>query len=169
MIQAIAFYLFAATALVFALLVVAARSPVYSALSLIGCLFAVAGVFALNSAHLVAILQVLVYAGAIMVLILFVIMLLNLSPAELGKPVVNTRKVLAVLLSGITGALLIGRMGTKVWGVLPAADDRFGSIEGVGKVLFTQYLLPFEMVSLLLLAAIIGAALLSRRERGDRS
>jgi len=169
MIQAIAFYLFAATAVVFALLVVAARNPIYSALSLIGCLFAIAGIFALNSAHLVAILQILVYAGAIMVLILFVIMLLNLSPEELGKPVFNTRKVLAVFLLAAGGALLIGRLGTKVCGSLPAADDRFGSIEGVGMVLFTQYLLPFEMVSLLLLAAIIGAALLSRRERGDRS
>jgi NADH-quinone oxidoreductase subunit J len=62
MIHAIAFYIFAATALVFALLVVAARSPVYSALSLIGCLFAVAGIFALNSAHLVAVLQAYIFA-----------------------------------------------------------------------------------------------------------
>jgi len=79
MIAAIFFYIFAATAVVMALLVVSARNPIYSATALIGTLLAVAGIFALDSAHLMALLQILVYAGAIMVLILFVIMLLNLG------------------------------------------------------------------------------------------
>lgn len=169
MIQAIAFYVFAATAVVFALLVVAARNPIYSALSLIGCLFAVAGVFALNAAHLVAILQVLVYAGAIMVLILFVIMLLSLTPEELGRPVVNLRKILAVFLLAAAAVVLAGRLGTAPQAAVPPADPSFGTIEGVGLMLFTRYLLPFEMVSLLLLAAILGAAILSRRGPGDRT
>ncbi len=169
MIQAIAFYLFAATAVVFALLVVAARNPIYSALSLIGCLFAVAGVFALNAAHLVAILQVLVYAGAIMVLILFVIMLLSLTPEELGRPVINGRKIAAVFLLAAAAVVLAGRLASAPLGPPPAADASFGTIEGVGLMLFTRYLLPFEMVSLLLLAAILGAAVLSRRGPGDRS
>lgn len=168
MIQAIAFYVFAATAVVFALTVIAARNPIYSALGLIGCLFAVAGVFALNAAHLVAILQVLVYAGAIMVLILFVIMLLSLTPEELGRPVVNLRKILSVFLLAAVAVVLAGRLGAAPQAAVPPADPSFGTIEGVGLMLFSRYLLPFEMVSLLLLAAILGAAILSRRGPGDR-
>lgn len=168
MIQAIAFYVFAATAVVFALIVIAARNPIYSALGLIGCLFAVAGVFALNAAHLVAILQVLVYAGAIMVLILFVIMLLSLTPEELGRPVVNLRKILSVFLLAAVAVVLAGRLATAPQAAVPPADPSFGTIEGVGLMLFSRYLLPFEMVSLLLLAAILGAAILSRRGPGDR-
>ncbi len=93
MIQAIFFYIFAGIAVTMALLVVSARNPMRSALALTGCLLSVACIFALQSAHLLAILQVLVYAGAIMVFILFVLMLLNLSPQELGERRVTVRRV----------------------------------------------------------------------------
>lgn len=167
MIEEIIFYVLAATSVVFALGVIAARNPIYSAISLVVCLFAVAGIYALQSAHLVAILQILVYAGAIMVLILFVIMLLNLSTDELGKPVVSARKVTGTFLVGIVVALLTGSLAVSVRPVKQGIGPWFGSVEGVGKVLFTDYLLPFEIVSVLLLAAIIGAVILSKKEKGD--
>ena len=167
MIQAIFFYIFAASAVVMALMVVSARNPVYSAAALIGCLLSVASIFVLQSAHLVALLQVLVYAGAIMVLILFVLMLLNLSPQELGERRITVRRVTGVYLIGALVTLMMIRFTKHLWAPATSLEPDFGTIEAVGKVLYTQYLLPFEMVSLLLLAAIIGAVVLTRKEKGD--
>jgi NADH-quinone oxidoreductase subunit J len=166
MIPAIFFYIFAATAIVMAVLVVSARNPIYSATALIGSLLAVAGIFALNSAHLMALLQVLVYAGAIMVLILFVIMMLNLSPEELGKRRITVQRVAGAYFLGAIATLMIVRFARHSWTPPYEVDPGFGTIEEVGEILFTEYLLPFEMVSLLLLAAIIGAVVLTRREKG---
>jgi NADH-quinone oxidoreductase subunit J len=167
MIQAIFFYVFAASAVVLALAVVSARNPVYSAMALIGCLLSVASIFALQSAHLMALLQVLVYAGAIMVLILFVLMLLNLSPRELGERRITGRRVTGAYLIGAVATLLTVRLTKHLWAPASTLDPDFGTIEAVGTVLYTKYLLPFEMVSILLLAAIIGAAVLTRKEKGD--
>jgi NADH-quinone oxidoreductase subunit J len=169
MIQAIFFYLLAASAVVMAVLVVSAANPVYSATALIGCLLCVAGIFALNSAHLLALLQVLVYAGAIMVLILFVIMLLNLSPRELGKGQVSLRRVGGAYLIGAVSTLMIVRFARHLPVPASELEPGFGTIEAVGKLLYTKYLLPFEMVSLLLLAAIVGAVVLTRRVKGGGS
>ena len=169
LLPAILFYLFAATAVVLALGVITARNPIYSAISLVGCLFAVAGIFALQSAQLMAVLQILVYAGAIMVLILFVIMLLNLSPGELGNAKINAGKITGFYLLSTLAALLIVRLSARVVAYEPSVGDAYGSIQAVGMVLFTDYLLPFEMVSILLLAAIIGAVILTRKEKGQGS
>jgi NADH-quinone oxidoreductase subunit J len=167
MIQAIFFYLFAASAVAMALMVVSARNPVYSAIALIGCLLSVASIFALQSAHLMALLQVLVYAGAIMVLILFVLMLLNLSPQELGERRVTGRRVTGGYLVGAVATILVIRVVRHTWAPSSTPDPDFGTIKQVGTVLYTKYLLPFEMVSLLLLAAIVGAVVLTRKEKGD--
>jgi NADH-quinone oxidoreductase subunit J len=167
MIQAIFFYVFAASAVVLALAVVSARNPVYSALALIGCLLSVASIFALQSAHLMALLQVLVYAGAIMVLILFVLMLLNLSPQELGERRVTVRRVTGAYLVGAVATIMMIRVTKHHWASSADLDPSFGTVKEVGTVLYTKYLLPFEMVSLLLLAAIIGAVVLTRKEKGD--
>ena len=167
MIQAIFFYIFATIAVAMALLVVSAKNPMRSALALTGCLLTVACIFALESAHLMALLQVLVYAGAIMVLILFVIMLLNLSPRELGDRQISVRRVTGAYLIGATATLLIIRFTKHFWQPASSLEPQFGTIQEVGRVLYTQYLLPFEMVSLLLLAAIIGAVVLTRKEKGD--
>ncbi|MGW8322433.1 MAG: NADH-quinone oxidoreductase subunit J family protein [Thermodesulfobacteriota bacterium] len=168
MIQAIFFYVFAASAVFLALAVVSARNPVYSAMALIGCLLSVASIFALQSAHLLALLQVLVYAGAIMFLILFVIMLLNLSPRELGERRVTVRRVTGAYLIGAVATILMIRVAKHHWASSPAdLGTSFGTVKEVGTVLYTRYLLPFEMVSLLLLAAIIGAVVLTRKEEGD--
>jgi NADH-quinone oxidoreductase subunit J len=167
MIPAIFFYICAVSAVVMAILVVSARSPMYSAMALVACLLSVAGVFAVHSAHFLALLQVLVYAGAIMVLILFVIMLLNLSPRELGQRQVTPRRVTGAYLLAAVGTLLIVRFARYLLTPTSEIDPGFGTIEEVGKALFTEYLLPFEMVSVLLLGAIIGAVVLTRREKGD--
>jgi NADH-quinone oxidoreductase subunit J len=167
MIPAIIFYILAATAVVLALGVISFGSPIYSALCLIGCLFTVACIFALQSAQLLAILQILVYAGAIMVMVLFVLMILNLSPRELGTAKITRRKVLGAYVLAATGIVLLIRLSGHWFPEAPEVDSLFGSIENVGMVLFTEYLLPFEMVSVLLLAAIIGAVVLTRKSKGD--
>jgi NADH-quinone oxidoreductase subunit J len=167
MTQAIFFYIFAGIAVTMALLVVSARNPMRSALALTGCLLSVACIFALQSAHLMAILQVLVYAGAIMVFILFVLMLLNLSPEELGERHVTVRRVTGAYLIGAIATLLMIRVTKHAWAPSSSLDPDFGTVKEVGTVLYTKYLLPFEMVSLLLLAAIIGAVVLTRKQGGD--
>jgi|YNPNPStandDraft_1061719.scaffolds.fasta_scaffold00676_3 NADH-quinone oxidoreductase subunit J len=165
MIEESVFYILAVTSVACALGVVAARSPIYSAVSLVACLFAVAGIYALLAAHLLAILQILVYAGAIVVLILFVIMLLNLSREEMGRPVINLRKVAATFAVAAIVALVTGGLAASAMPARRGVGPWFGSIEGVGRVLFTEYLLPFEIVSILLLAAIIGAVVIARKEK----
>lgn len=165
MIEESVFYILAVTSVACALGVVAARSPIYSAVSLVACLFAAAGIYALLAAHLLAILQILVYAGAIVVLILFVIMLLNLSREELGRPVINLRKVAATFAVAAIVALVTGGLAASAVPAKRVVGPMFGSIEGVGRVLFTEYLLPFEIVSILLLAAIIGAVVIARKEK----
>lgn len=169
MVQAIAFYLFSATALVFAVFVVAGQNPIHSALSMIGCLFAVAGVFALNAAQRIAILQVLLYAGAIPVLFLLVLLLLGLAPEQLGRPLLNWRKTAAVLLLAAAAVMVVGWLASAPPRPLPETDVSFGTIEGVALMLFNRYVLPFSMVTLLLLTAIVGAVILVRRGVRDPS
>jgi NADH-quinone oxidoreductase subunit J len=101
------------------------------------------------------------------VLILFVLMLLNLSPQELGERRVTVRRVTGAYLIGAIVTLLMVRLTKHLWAPASALDPNFGTIEEVGMILYTKYLLPFEMVSLLLLAAIIGAVVLTRKEKGD--
>jgi NADH-quinone oxidoreductase subunit J len=150
---------------VLALMVVFNKSPIGSAVSLIGMMLCLAGVFALQSAHFIAILQVIVYAGAIMVLFMFVIMLLNLRSENIGGKIRQGNKVLTAL----GGALVFGILVKIICVILstefgpgkePAAD--FGTTAKVGAVLFTDYVLPFETASILLLAAMVGALVLAK-------
>lgn len=159
----IVFLVFAVPLVASALGVVVARSPIHSAMSLVAAFFFLAGIYVVLLAHLLAWLQVLVYAGAIMVTFLFVIMLLNFDDEVLG---VRRLKVMQVL--GIAGAL--GVAGTVVkatldLGELPMREvsSDFGTIRAVGRVLFTQYILPFEATSLLLLVAIVGAVVVAKQ------
>jgi NADH-quinone oxidoreductase subunit J len=157
------FLVFAVPLVAASLGVVIARSPIHSAMSLVAAFFFLAGIYVVLLAHLLAWLQVLVYAGAIMVTFLFVIMLLNFDDEVLG---VRRLKVMQVL--GVAGAL--GVAGTVVkatldLGELPMRDvgPDFGTIHAVGRVLFTQYVLPFEATSLLLLVAIVGAVVIAKQ------
>src|SRR5262245_60552279 len=162
----VAFYLFAFLTLAFGTLVVAnplSRNPVTSAMSLVMCIASMAGLFVLLEAYFLAAVQILVYAGAVMVLFLFVIMLLDVKEEErrhwkmfgLGAGLVSVGAIAASLMRLIWA----GKPGAT----LPAATLA-GETRQLGHVLFEKYLLPFEVLSLLLLVAMVGAILLSKKE-----
>jgi len=159
------FFIFAATAVITALLVIFSRNTIYSALFLVMTLFSVAGIFLLLEAFFLAAVQVIVYAGAIMVLFLFVIMLLNLQKETKFFSFSNPRLLLVSLFS----VVFLGFIFTLIAGSVNLSDSRpesytgLGSVENIGITLFTTYLLPFEITSLLLLVALVGAVLLSKR------
>ena len=160
------FYFFAALTLVCGALVIAnpfSRNPVTSAMFLVLTILSLAGLFVLLHAYFLAAVQVLVYAGAVMVLFLFVIMLLDLQAEE-------RRKIKSFGL--VTGLISVGAVAAIFLKVLravrPGADAPAPMLEGepvaLGKLLFTQYLLPFEVVSVLLLVAMVGVILLSKKD-----
>jgi NADH-quinone oxidoreductase subunit J len=175
MFEQVMFWLFGAGAVVTAGMVVVPpfnRNPVYAALSLIASFFCMAGLYMLLLAHLMAVLQILVYAGAIMVLFLFVIMLLNLSDAELGKQSSSVSQVVGLLAMAFIAVKLLFTLATSADSlphgadpVAPAAllSDGFGSVAVVGDAMFRQNLVPFELTGILLLIAVIGAVVLAKR------
>ncbi len=144
------------------------RNPLHAALALLVSFFALAGVFVLLSAHLVAVLQVLVYAGAVMVLFLFVVMMLNLRPQDLagGRPTV-WKAVGAVaalaLVAKLVAAVVVSLSVYPVIDLTEAGADTYGSARDVAGDLLMTYLLPFELASVLLLVAIVGAIAVARR------
>jgi len=149
-----------------AVLVIAARNPINSAMALVATFLFLAAIYAQLLAHTIAVLQVLVYAGAIMVLFLFVIMLLSLT--HLGEP--TPRPALHQVVGGVaTVAVLAGLVVAILrWHQMAAVGrardslQRFGTLEQVGGLLYTRWLLPFEAVSLLLLVAMVGAVVVAK-------
>ncbi len=173
MLEAITFWILAAGTTISAAAVVLppfGRNPVHAALALVSTLFFLAGLFVMLAATFVAAMQILVYAGAIMVLFIFVIMLLNLKSSELGEARITGVKVvtaLAVLL--LVGKLVKVAMTSAYGPATPVTFEgptEFGSIGPVGELLFKQFLLPFEMTSVLLLVAVIAAVVIARRRFG---
>ena len=163
--QDLFFYIFAALTLLCGVLVVAnpfSRNPVTSAMFLVLTIVSMAGLFVLLHAFFLAAVQILVYAGAVMVLFLFVIMLLDLKEEQRRKA--GTFGIVTGLASvGALGALLVTTMLRPIATVgAPAAVE--GSTDKLGGLLFTRYLLPFEIVSLLLLVAMVGVILLSKKD-----
>ena len=170
--ELLGFYAFAAIALLGAsLLVFYFRNPVYGAISLIVTLMAQAGLFVLLDAHFLAAIQVLVYAGAIMVLFLFVTMLLNLQEHELGGPRRSVGKALGVLAVGFVTwrlATLLFRVegpvaGFDVRAIPETTANSIGTIENVGRLLFDRFLVPFELTSVLILAAIVASVVVAKK------
>ena len=165
MVEAVFFWLFTGLMLGAALAVVCARRPVYSVLSLLLAMFALACLFFMLGAFIVAILQILLYAGAVLVLFLFVIMLLNLSPEALARTrsfTLRTAGSMGAALLLLQLARVVLRLGPQpALGTLPAAPS---TVELIGEALFSTYLLPFELVSFIILAAIIGAVTLAKQE-----
>lgn len=159
----IIFFLLAATALISGIMVVIQVNPVRSALYLVLNFFALAAIYLLANAQFIAAIQIIVYAGAIMVLFLYVIMLLNLrQPEEGGKQRHLAQKIFGAALSAGIAALVIYVIGRIKWLPEKPMVKDFGTSESVAKVLFTDYLLPFEITSILLLAAVVGAVLLAK-------
>jgi len=155
------FFFFAAVAVIFAFVVILHRNPVINALSLVASLFALAVMYVLLDAPFLAALQVIVYAGAIMVLFLFVIMLLNLQKQR-EEPTRPIQQFLGYVGSAAFGIGLVYYISK--YAVLETPGSPFvADARTVGVALFEAYIFPFEMVSILLLAAIVGALFLSAR------
>src|SRR5687768_8905636 len=158
----IIFFIVAGLLIVSSVLVVFQRNVVHSAVALVAALFLIAMLFLLLHAPMVGVLQILIYAGAIMVLFLFVIMFLNpITPEPRRKTWWGLGWVAALLLSGSLAALMPG--GEPLADPV-GATEIFGSPETLAKSLFTDFVLPFEIASVLLLVAIIGAVVLAKRE-----
>ena len=169
------FYLFGLIAVASSIAFVTRKSPVAAALWLVNTMFCLAALYAMLEAHFIGVIQVLVYAGAIMVVFLFVVMLLNLGqPSEMA----DLRGKWGRLAAGLLGLALLAQVMTLSGRRLPApftpgggydpvAVRDLGAIGSVAQPLFNEYLLAFELTSILLLVAIVGAVVIGRRRRID--
>jgi NADH-quinone oxidoreductase subunit J len=163
--EKLVFFAFAIPLLAAAVGVVVARSPMYAAMSLVAAFFCLAGVYVLLQAHLVAFLQVLVYAGAVMVLFLFVIMLLSLGGEHHDVERLKQVQWLGFILGGGGLMVLLAWISREVaTAEMAVVGPDFGTVKAVGRALFTQYLLPFEATSLLLTVAIVGAVVVAKEK-----
>jgi len=149
--------------------VIIMKNPVHAALGLVLTLFGVAVQFVAQQAHFLAAVQVIVYAGAIVVLFLFVIMLIGSDTRLLGAR--GRSRHIATIIAVIAGVAFIATVAyVSMAGALATLDGPVpgqGSVQVIGEALFTQYLLPFELASVLLLVAMIGAVVLARKPKGD--
>jgi NADH-quinone oxidoreductase subunit J len=169
------FYLFGLLAIASSIAFVTRKSPVAAALWLVNTMFCLAALYVMLEAHFVGVIQVLVYAGAIMVVFLFVVMLLNLgSPSEIA----DVRGKWGRLAAGLLGLALLAQVMalagrrlpepfTPGGGYDPVAVRDLGAVGSIAQPLFTEYLLAFELTSILLLVAIVGAVVIGRRRRVD--
>ncbi len=158
------FYFLSFTAILCALLVITARNPVHSVLYLVMVFFCITGHYLLLNAQFLAVINIIVYAGAIMVLFLFIIMLLNLdSSSETIKN--NFGKLAGAIGGGLLMLVMIAALRTTA-AEIPASptDHNLGMIKSLGLVLFRDYVLPFEIASVLLLVAMVGTVVLGKRD-----
>jgi NADH-quinone oxidoreductase subunit J len=164
MVSSVLFFLFAGLAIACAVSMVYHRNPLYSAISLVGVFLSLSCIYITLAAPFIAAVQVLIYAGAIMVLVVFVIMLLNLDE---DKPLNRLRYLYAV--GGGLGLILLAQTFFIFYAVMRAPQQAVNNAETAGKTLsigqgmYTEYLLPVEIVGVLLLMAIIGGVVLARR------
>jgi NADH-quinone oxidoreductase subunit J len=167
--EAVAFYVLSALILGFAVLVISTRSTVHAVLFLVLNFLAVAALYVLLTAQFLAVIQILVYAGGIVVLYLFVVMLVNLKrpPEDHASP--QRRGWLGF---GLSGLVLVELAAILMYGAVAAApaspmensDLAINNVERLGMLLYTDYLIPFEVASMLLLVAMVGAIILAKRE-----
>jgi len=165
--EQVIFYILAFVAIVSSLFLITRNNPVHSALWMLLTFFAVAGIFIQLDAEFVAAIQVLVYAGAILVLYLFVVMLLNPKshgfikiPFRYAIGIVASVIVVIQVLMTLKSSEVLGKLG---W-VTPQLAEELGNVKMFGKELFTTYLVPFEIASILLLVAMIGAIVLAKKD-----
>jgi NADH-quinone oxidoreductase subunit J len=151
----------------FAIFTITRRNPVTAVMSLVATFFGLAGIYATLSAHFLAVLQVLVYAGAIMVLFIFVVMILNreeVAPLAL-RPMRLLGVAAAVYLLVVFANVVSEGVPTNT--PPPVVPDTFGTVASIGDLLFRQFLYPFEAISLLLLVAIVGGVVVSRSHQKE--
>ncbi len=141
-----------------------AKNPLYAILSLIVTMFSIAAMYILLNAQFLGIVQIIVYAGAIMVLFLYILMMLNLKKTDESKKQ-NTMKILGVFTAGL---VLIGMLGAyrgmKMNGFATNVNSQVGLTKNLGRLLFNEYVLPFELASILILAGIVGAVLIGKKD-----
>lgn len=165
MISEILFYTLSFIALFGAIMVLISRKPIHSVLYLTMTFFTFAGHYILLNAQFLAIVQVIVYAGAIMVLFLFTVMMLNLN--LVGQFQKSTlMKITAALAGGLLFITLVGSIKSfELSTTINPAVNQIGLVKNLGKTLFSDYLLPFELSSVLFLAAMVGAVMLGKKEK----
>ena len=158
------FSVLAAASVIFALLMVFTKNPVHSVIYLILTFFAIAGQYVLLNAQFLAVVHIIVYAGAIMVLFLFVLMLLNLNTAT--EPTQSRRWKLGAAIA--SGMLLVTFVGALKGGIQLSEtlnhDPHVGLVQNLGRVLFTDFVVPFEIAGILFLAAMVGAVMVGKRD-----
>ena len=159
------FFLVAFLAVSSAVYFVFAKNPLYAILSLIVTMFSIAGMYILLNAQFLAIIQIIVYTGAIMVLFLYILMMLNLNKEDESKKN-NTLKFVGVFTVGL---LLVGILGVfrgvqENHVVIENVDQGVGLTKNLGRLLFNEYVLPFELASILILAGIVGAVLIGKKD-----
>jgi NADH-quinone oxidoreductase subunit J len=165
----IIFSVLAAISLSTAFLTVFTKNPIHSAIYLVICFFSIAGHYLLLNSQFLAVVHIIVYSGAIMILFLFTIMLMNLNKEnEVHKPRVT--RLGAIVMFGLTCAILIALFvnSKPIMGEYDATGEDFQSINKLGKVLLNEYMVPFEFASILLLVAMIGTVLLSKKEKIEK-
>ncbi len=165
-VSSLVFWVFATGLVAFSVLTVAGRSPVSSAMSLVATMIFVGGILITLQAYFLGMMQVMVYAGAVMVLFLFIIMLLNLDQESVRKKA-WVKALSGVALCGGLFWILLGGLGLGQSRPLPPVPQG-SDIRDLGRLLFTEYLLPFELTAVLLLVAIVGVILLCHQVR-DRA
>jgi NADH-quinone oxidoreductase subunit J len=165
------FYVLAAWVAGFALFTITRRNPVTAVMSLVATFFGLAAIYASLDAHFLAVLQVLVYAGAIMVLFIFVVMILNreeVAPLALRPMRLLGVAAAAYLLAVFANVVAVGRIGdTTTVAAPPVVAPTYGTVAAIGTLLFKDFLYPFEAISLLLLVAIVGGVVVSRSHQKE--
>ena len=163
------FWFLSALALLGAIGVVASKNPIYSVLWLIVVFFAISGHYILMNAQFLAIVNIIVYAGAIMVLFLFVIMLMNLN-SETG-PIKNVYMKMAGIIAGLTFMIVLvaALSHSNTQNIVMRPGSSVGLIENLGKALFNTYVVPFEISSVLFLSAMIGAIVIGKKDKVEKN
>jgi NADH-quinone oxidoreductase subunit J len=167
--ETVVFWLLATLTVLFSGMTVTRKNPVTAVMSLVATFFCLAGIYATLSAHFLAVLQVLVYAGAIMVLFIFVVMILNreeVSPFKLGLVRLFGVGASAYLLAKFVHVVDVGA-ASAVAGAPANISETFGTVASIGDLLFRDFLFPFEAISLLLLVAIVGGVIVSRSHQKE--
>lgn len=161
------FYALSAVAIVCSLLMLFQRNAMYSVLYLLVCFFAVAGLYIMLDAQFLAIVHIIVYAGAIMVLFLYVLMFLNLNaPSAFSKS--NMLRMAAILTGGSVFLLLFAAFYKTQLVQLPVSTtNTTGSVETLGQVLFNEFLIPFELSSVLFLSAMVGVIIMNKKDKAN--
>jgi NADH-quinone oxidoreductase subunit J len=166
-VEVVVFYILAAAAIISAILVITRRNPINSVIFLVLNFFILAALYLTLKAQFIAIIQILVYAGAIMVLFMFTIMLLNLGEEKRLTERINIKQIIAIGLAAafaLQVVYIVGFSEDASMSELSVKAEEIGTVEAIGYQLFSQYVLPIEAISVLLVASVVGAIVLAKKK-----